>query len=134
MHLNGGTFAPHTDEMNLVKPALFVCGDDPSVSGGDGTSVSDLARPNCDVDFMNATTPVWYGDVIGASHTTVIDNPLTGKMAGMDPLAKQFFASTVEWLRWQLAGDQTAASWFLGPSCGFCMETMLWKVQQKNLK
>ena len=40
-----------------------MCGDDPSVTGGDGTYDSDLARPNCDADFMNAMVPVWYGVV-----------------------------------------------------------------------
>jgi hypothetical protein len=134
LHINGGTFAPHTDVMNLVKPAQFICGDDPAVSGGDGTSVSDLARPNCDIDFMNATTPVWYGDVIGASHTTVIDNPLSATNAAANPLTKHFLGATVAWLRWQLAGDETEKALFVGPNCGYCMQTMAWKVQQKNLQ
>jgi dienelactone hydrolase len=133
MHINGGTFDPHTDVMKLVKPALFVCGDDPAVTGGDGTAVSDLARPNCDYDFEHANAPVWYGDVIGASHTTVIDNPLSGTNAADDPLMKHFLAATAAWLRWQLAGDQVMKALFVGPSCGFCMETSAWKVQQKNL-
>lgn len=133
LHINGGTFAPHTAEQNLVKPALFICGDDPSVTGGDGTWTSDLARPNCDVDFMMATTPVWYGDVIGASHTTIIDNPLS-TMTTPDPLKKPFLAATVAWMRWQLAGDATMKPLFVGSSCGFCKDTTTWKVQQKDLK
>src|SRR5262249_10537719 len=51
LHINGGTFDPHTDVKNLIRPAQFICGDDPAVTGGDGTSVSDLARPNCEIDF-----------------------------------------------------------------------------------
>jgi hypothetical protein len=133
LHINGGTFAPHTDVMNLVKPAQFICGDDPSVTGGDGTSVSDEARPNCDVDFMNAKTPVWYGDVIGASHTTVIDNPLSPRKGADVELIKQFLGATAAWLRWQLADDQVMKALFIGPSCGYCSQPMAWKVQQKNL-
>jgi hypothetical protein len=134
LHINGGTFAPHTAVANLVKPAQFICGDDPSKVGGDGTYKGDEARPNCDIDFMMATTAVWYGDVIGASHTTVIDNPLTPGDGGIDPVKQQFLAATAAWLRWQLAGDLTMKSRFVGASCGFCTETMAWTVQQKNLQ
>jgi dienelactone hydrolase len=132
LHINGGTFPPHSEISNLVYPAQFICGDDPAVDGGDGTYVGDEARPNCDADFMLATTPVWYGDVIGASHTTIIDNPLGGSST-TDPLKKPFLAATVAWLRWQLAGDQTMKSMFVGSSCGFCTQTSTWTVQQKNL-
>jgi hypothetical protein len=134
LHINGGTFAPHTDVNNLVKPAEFICGDDPE--GGDGLSQGDLARPNCDIDFMMATAPVWYGDVIGSSHTTVIDSQSTGGGYGTpptDPLKKQYLAAAAAWLRWQLAGDLTMKALFVGPNCGFCMQTSTWLVQQKML-
>jgi hypothetical protein len=134
LHINGGTFDPHTDVMNLRAPALFVCGDDPSKTGGDGTWQSDMARPNCDIDFMNATTPVWYGDVIGSSHTTVIDNPLNDPSTPADPLKVHYLAASAAWLRWQLAGDQVMKAMFIGPNCGFCMQTSVWEVQQKNLQ
>lgn len=132
LHINGGTFAPHTAVANLVKPAQFICGDDPSVTGGDGTWTSDLARPNCDIDFQMATAPVWYGVVIGASHTTIIDNPLAGSSTP-DPLKKPFLAATVAWLRWQLALDLTMKPLFVGANCGYCMQKSAWLVQQKNL-
>jgi hypothetical protein len=133
VHINGGTFAPHTDVANLVKPAEFICGDDPD--GGDGLAVGDLARPNCDIDFMMATAPVWNGDVIGSSHTTIIDPP-AGVMGGYgtppdDPVKRHYLEGTVAWLRWQLAGDQTMKAKFVGPNCGFCMQTSTWTVQQK---
>jgi dienelactone hydrolase len=133
MHINGGTFDPHTDVMNLIKPALFLCGDDPAVTGGDGTYTSDLARPNCEIDFMNATVPVWYGVVIGSSHTTVIDDPAAGGMPANNPLLKPYLAATAAWLRWQLAGDQVMKALFVGPDCGFCKDTSLWLVKQKDL-
>jgi hypothetical protein len=132
LHINGGSFN-HGDVANLIRPAFFVCGDDPSVTGGDGTWTSDLARPNCDADFMNAKVPVWYGNVIGSSHTTVIDNPLMMTAAKDLPLKAQYLGSSVAWLRWQLAGDQVMKALFVGPSCGYCMEPMVWKVQQRDL-
>jgi hypothetical protein len=82
---------------------------------------------------MMATTPVWYGDVIGASHTTIIDNPLGGTSA-TDPLKRPFLAATMAFLRWLLADDQTMKSLFVGSSCGFCRQTMTSKVQEKNLQ
>ena len=131
LHINGGTFAPHTAVMNLVKPAQFICGDYPD--GGNGLNQGDLARPNCDVDFQMAMAPVWYGDVIGATHTTVIDATGGFGTPPDDPLKRQFLAATVAWLRWQLAGDLTMKPLFVGPSCGYCSQTSTWTVQQKNL-
>jgi hypothetical protein len=123
MHLDGGTMSPHTDAKNLVKPAAFICGD----SGGDGLITGDLARPNCDIDFQNATTPVWYGDIIGASHLTV-----TG--TATDPKVKAFMTATAAWLRWQLAADQTMKAFFVpSGTCTLCTQTALWTVQEKNL-
>jgi hypothetical protein len=133
VHINGGTFN-HGDVANLIKPAFFVCGDDPNVTGGDGTWDSDLARPNCDADFMNAKVPVWYGNVIGSSHTTVIDNPLQDTAAKDVPLKNQYLGSTVAWLRYTLAGDDVMKQLFVGPSCGYCTQSTVWKVQQKDLK
>jgi hypothetical protein len=124
MHLDGGTMSPHTDEQNLVKPAAFICGD----SGGDGLVTGDVARPNCDSDFMMATTPVWYGDVIGASHLTV------ATAAATDPKMQAFLAATAAWLRWQLASDQTMKPYFIpANTCTFCTQTSVWTVQEKNL-
>jgi hypothetical protein len=124
MHLDGGTFDPHTDIKNLKAPAAFICGD----SGGDGLLVGDVARPNCDIDFMNATTPVWYGDVKGAGHLTISTGAATDPM-----MAKGFLAATAGWLRWQLMGDQTMKKLFVGSTCDLCSNTAVWTVQQKNL-
>jgi hypothetical protein len=129
LHINGGTF-DHTQVNNLKRPAFFICGDDPSKSGGDGTWQSDMARPNCDADFMNAKVPVWYGVVIGSSHTTVIDQGSTD----IDPLKRLYLASTVAWLRYQLVGDPVMKALFVGNDCGYCKDTKNWLVQQKDLK
>lgn len=131
VHINGGTFDGNV--MNLIRPAFYICGDDPSVTGGDGTWESDLARPNCDRDFMGTTVPVWYGVVIGSSHTTVIDNPLDEMPAATSDIKKAYLGATVAWLRWQLAGDQQLKASFVGPSCGYCTQKDKWLVQQKGL-
>ena len=124
MHLDGGTMSPHTDAMNLVKPAAFICGD----SGGDGLITGDLARPNCDIDFQNATTPVGYGDIVGASHLTI-----TGSLA-TDPKLKAFLTATAGWLRWQLAAAQTIKALFVPSStCTLCTQMSVWTVQEKNI-
>jgi hypothetical protein len=133
LHINGGSFN-HDDVAKLLKPALFVCGDNPDDTGGDGTWVSDLARPNCDADFMNAEVPVWYGNVIGSSHTTVIDNPLGDQNTADDALKVQYLSVSVAWLRWQLAGDQVMKAMFVGQDCGYCKQSMIWKVQQRDLQ
>jgi hypothetical protein len=123
MHLDGGTMSPHTDLQNLRKPAAFICGD----SGGDGLITGDVARPNCDSDFMMATTAVWYGDVIGASHLTVASAPAT------DPKMQAFLGATAAWLRWQLASDETMKVYFVPvASCTFCTQSSIWTVQEKN--
>lgn len=132
VHINGGTLDDHADVKKLVKVALFLCGDDPDAVGGDGFSKGDVARPNCDADFQLATTPVWYGVVNGSSHTTIIDDPL-GTGSADDPLKKPYLAATVAWLRWQLAGDQSLAPFFVGSDCRFCADSATWKVQQKDL-
>jgi hypothetical protein len=85
---------------------------------------------------MNSKVPVWYGVVIGSSHTTVIDNPLgtAADQASANPLAKYYLASSAAWLRWQLADDQQMKALFVGPDCGFCQDKAVWLVAQKDLK
>lgn len=122
MHLCGGTFDPHTDIKNLHAPALFICGD----SGGDGLISGDVARPNCDLDFMNATVPVFYGNPKGAAHMSPTE-------IGDAMLRSKFAATSVGWLRWQLAGDESLKSMFLGDGCTLCKDSS-WTVQQKNWK
>lgn len=133
VHINGGTFAPHTQNQNLIRPALFVCGETPT-QGNNNMALVDLARPNCDVDFRDAKVPVWYGAVNGSGHTTVIDNPLSTKKAAENPLMKPYLAATTAWLRWQIADDASLRSLFVGPSCGFCTDTKTWTVEQKDLQ
>jgi hypothetical protein len=50
------------------------------------------------------------------------------------PLKNEYLGATVAWLRYQLAGDEVMKALFIGPSCGYCTQPKLWKVQQKDLQ
>lgn len=120
MHLCGGTFSPHTDIENLHAPALFICGE----AGGDGLLVGDVARPNCDIDFMNATVPVFYGIPEGASHMSPTE-------VGSPMLRSTFAAACAGWLRLHLAGDEALRKMFVGDDCTLCKDSS-WTARQKN--
>ena len=122
MHISGGTFDPHTDIKNLHAPALFICGE----TDGDGLLVGDVARPNCDIDFMNATVPVFYGVTKGASHMTPTD-------IGDSAIRAHQFGAMVAWLRWQLAADTATKALFAGSTCGLCMDAAWSVAKQKSL-
>jgi hypothetical protein len=123
LHISGGTFAPHTDIMNLHAPALFVCGE----PGGDGLIVGDVAHPNCEIDFMNATVPVFYGITKGASHMTPTE-------IGDPALRTHQLGAMVGWLRWQLLGDANAGNMFVGDACTLCSDPAWSTAKPKNLK
>jgi hypothetical protein len=122
LHISGGTFDPHTDIKNLHAPALFVCGE----PGGDGLLMGDVARANCDIDFMNAAIPVFYGVTKGASHMTPTE-------IGDATIRTHQFGAMVGWLRWQLGGDTMAKAMFAGDTCSLCMDAAWSVAQQKNL-
>lgn len=123
LHISGGTFEPHTDIMNLHAPALFVCGE----PGGDGLIMGDVAHPNCEIDFMNATVPVFYGITKGASHMTPTE-------IGDPALRTHQLGAMVGWLRWQLLGDANAGNMFVGDSCTLCSDPAWSTAKPKNLK
>jgi hypothetical protein len=109
VHISGGNF-DRVGVTNLKNPAAFFCGND-----------SDIAHANCDLDFEDATVPVFYGNFPGdhlgilAAFTSQISQAVTG------------------WLRWQLMADETLKAMFVGADCGLCKDSN-WTVQQKNLK
>lgn len=111
VHISGGN--QQADRIkNLRNPAAFICG---TTSGG------DIAAANCDRDFKNATTPVFYANFKGG-HLGI----------RQEPTASQIAALTTTWLRWKLMDDSTLASTFVGTNCKACTDPA-WKVQQKNL-
>jgi hypothetical protein len=122
LHISGGTFDPHTDIKNLHAPALFICGE----PGGDGLIFGDVANANCEIDFMNATVPVFYGITKGASHMTPTD-------IGDAAIRTHQLGAIVGWLRWQLAGDLNAKGMFVGSACTLCNDAAWSTKKQKNL-
>lgn len=113
VHISGGNQQPERVK-NLRNPAAFICGT-PNGAG------ADIAAANCDRDFRNATTPVFYANFKGG-HLGI----------RQEPTATQITTLTTTWLRWKLMDDGTLASTFVGPQCEACTDPA-WKVQQKNL-
>ena len=131
VHMSGGTFDPHTDNQNLRAPALFLCGQVP-MGNDDGLTMGDLAAPNCEIDFMDAKTPVFYGSLMGGAHVTLIDVDGIGPPAD-DPKKLTFIGGMIGWLRWKLAGDESLKSMFVGSDCTLCQPDSGWTVKQKDL-
>jgi hypothetical protein len=121
VHISGGNMAPERI-MNLHAPAAFLCG----IPGDDSCNIlsgdCDIAAANCDTDFNNATTPVFYANFAGG-HLGILT----------PPLQDQIGTEATAWLRWQLMGDSTIKSRFVGADCGVCKD-MNWKVKQKDLQ
>lgn len=84
-------------------------------------------------DFMMAASkatfdalqglPAFYGARHGAGHTATVFHRGGGEFANV--------ASS--WLRWQLKGNQEAATLFVGNDCGLCTDPN-WDVASKNLQ
>jgi hypothetical protein len=120
VHISGGNMEADRI-MNLHAPAAFFCG-----LTGDSTcnilsTTCDIAAANCDTDFMNATTPVFYGKFPGG-HLGILTPPNADRIG----------AAAAAWLRWKLMGDASVASEFVGNQCTLCTDPN-WKVQEKNI-
>jgi hypothetical protein len=121
VHISGGNMAPERIN-NLHAPAAFLCG----IPGDDTCNIlstdCDIAAANCDTDFANAKTPVFYANFPGG-HLGILTPP------NQDIIQ----AEATAWLRWQLMGDSTLKSRFVGDQCTVCKDSNWKKVQQKNL-
>lgn len=95
----------------MHAPAAFLCG------GNDAT-----AGPSCEKDFAMAPNPVFYGVLGGASHLGPFISPRGG----------EYGRAAVAWYRWQLAGDESFADWFLGDDCVLCQRP--WTGMQRDLE
>ena len=93
----------------------------------------DLANPNCEYDFQNATVPVFYGSLKGGAHAEMVDYVNEPTDAEHVRKKKANFAAMVGWLRWRLTGDKTQRSLFVGANCELCTAGSGWTVKQKNL-
>jgi hypothetical protein len=107
---------------NLHAPSAFICG----IPGGDSCSIldtgCDIAASNCDTDFKNATTPVFYTNFKGG-HLGILTAPTQDQIGTL----------VTAWLRWKLMSDSTLDPMFVGPDCSVCKDTKWFKVQKKNL-
>ena len=113
VHVSGG--AGGTTAASLKKPAVYLCGK--TCVGSEGITQCDLAAPNCATDFMNTTVPVFYGQNTVVSHAFSWESD---------------YGALTAWLRWQLMGDTTQKTMFIGPNCGLCSTP--WVGMSKNLQ
>lgn len=120
VHISGGNM--EADRVNnLHAPAAFICGiPDPNCSDILSTDC-DIAAANCDTDFMNAKTPVFYANFKGG-HLGILTDPNMGPITSL----------ATAWLRWKLMNDDTLTNMFVGTDCSVCKDST-WKVQQKGL-
>lgn len=115
--LNPGSFNPiagfsvSKDELrNIHTPVLYILGGE-----------SDIAYPNGMDDFARiGHVPVAVAN-IDVGHNGTFQQPNGGAVA---PVA-------VQWLEWQLRGDQAAARWFIGDNCRLC-EDADWDFEAKG--
>jgi hypothetical protein len=111
VHLSGGSGGAR----NLHAPALFVCGENTGATSEFDVR-GDLAAPQCQADFADATVPVAYCTIKGGTHATAF---------------LQMHGAVVGWLRWQLAGDMDMKKMFVGPDCELCTR-MSWSCMSKG--
>jgi hypothetical protein len=120
VHISGGNMM--ADRIaNLRGPSAFICGLTGDATCNILSPDCDIAAVNCDTDFNNATTPVFYGQ-FPAGHLGILQAPHTDRIG----------AVATGWLRWKLMSDSTLAVMFVGPQCRLCTDPN-WKVKQKNL-
>lgn len=103
IHVAGGSFDGNGSN-NLHKPAAYICGEDDT-----------LATPNCERDYRNTTTPVWFTILDGVDHISA---------------AREALPEIVAWLRWHLGGETARSAMFIEPGCYFCGSTQ--ETQYKN--
>jgi len=116
--LNPGSFNPITgfsvakEELgNIHAPVLYIL-------GGEG----DIAYPNGTDDFSRIDhVPVGLAN-LDVGHGGTFREPNGGKVATV----------AVQWLEWQLRGDEAASRWFIGEECGLCQNAE-WTYESKGL-
>lgn len=105
-------FSVAKDALNRIHtPILYILGGE-----------SDIAYPNGMDDFRRIDqVPVAVASV-DVGHSATFREPNGGKVA---PVA-------VEWLEWQLRGDEAASRWFVGEDCRLCRDPE-WTYDAKGL-
>ena len=122
LHISGGNMpAMNQSIAKLREPAAFICGKPGDAACNILSTDCDIAAANCDLDFQDATTPVFYANFEGG-HLGILTAPISDRINAL----------STAWLRYQLMGDTTLRSMFVGDQCEVCTDPD-WKVQQKNL-
>jgi hypothetical protein len=122
IHISGGNMDSSRIK-NLHSPAAFFCGIPGDANCSILDTTCDIAAANCDTDYMNATTSVFYANFPGG-HLGILTAP------NQDTITTEVTA----WLRWKLMLDDSLSARYVGPDCTVCKDTAHWKkVQQKNL-
>ena len=105
-------FSVAKEELNDIHtPVLYILGGE-----------SDIAYPNGMDDFARIDhVPVAVAN-LDVGHNGTFRDPNGGKVA---PIA-------VQWLEWQLRGDEAASHWFVGSDCGLCRDPE-WTYEAKGL-
>jgi hypothetical protein len=119
VHISGGNMEPSRVN-NLHAPAAFICGNPGAASCSILDATCDIAGANCETDFKNAMTPVFYAKFNGG-HLGILTSPLSDQIGTL----------ATSWLRWKLMGDSALDALFVGDECTFCKDAK-WKVQKKN--
>jgi hypothetical protein len=121
VHISGGNMETERVK-NLHAPAAFFCGIPGDADCSILSTACDIAAANCDTDYANAVTPVFYGNFPGG-HLGILSAP------NQDTIGTEVTA----WLRWKLMQDTALEARFVGPDCTVCKDSKWKKVQQKNL-
>jgi len=95
---------------NFHQPVIYILGGPSDIAHPNGTD--DYARID-HVPIMLANLPVGHGGTFG--------QPMGGAVAHV----------AVDWLEWQLRGDEVAARSFTGENCRLCTETD-WTLERKG--
>jgi dienelactone hydrolase len=101
------------DTLNqLHAPIIYIIGGE-----------KDIAYPNAMDDFTR----------IEKVPVIIINRDVGHGGTYAEPHGGAFSEPAIAWLKWQLNGDEAAASLFKGEKCGLCLDSE-WKIETKNIK
>jgi hypothetical protein len=67
-----------------------------------------------------------YEAVPGAAPTVRVDMPTMGHTGAYPMPDVRWTRAVIQWLNWNLKGDQTARAMFAGSRCGLCSDSDFW--------
>lgn len=118
--ISGANVSEDSRTTNMPKvrtPMAYLC------------TADDSSQGNCAADFAVVKQPAFFGVMNGTGHIDVT----TFLGIGVDATIKRVATASTAWLRWQVMGDTSYKSWFVGSDCKLCKDSA-WTVQQKGLQ